>query len=75
MNKNGMAYCDYIAHTIIRPAMLEDVYSECGGVVREVGHVKMDLDPREGYMISTTKRLDVVDMNGKTYRITIEEVD
>jgi len=26
-------------------------------------------------MISTTKRLDVVDMNGKKYRITIEEVD
>ena len=74
MNKNGMAYCDYIAHTIIRPAMLEDGHNECGGVIREVGHVQIDLDPVEGYMDSTTKTLDVVDMNGKKYRITVEEI-
>jgi len=74
MNKNGMAYCDYIAHTIIRPAMLEDGYNECGGVIREVGHVKMDLEPIDGYMLSTDKTLDVIDMNGKKYRITVEEI-
>lgn len=69
----SMAYCDYIAHTIIRPAMIEDGKDD-GGVIRQVGHVKMDLEPEEGYMLSTAKRLEVVDFNGKQYRITIEEI-
>ena len=69
----SMAYCDYIAHTIIRPAMIEDG-KDNGGVIREVGHVKVDLEPVEGYMISTAKRVEVIDMNGKMYRITVEEV-
>ena len=69
----SMAYCDYIAHTIIRPAMIEDG-KDNGGIIREVGHVKMDLEPVEGYMISTAKRVEVIDMNGKMYRITVEEV-
>jgi len=66
---NYMAYCDYIAHTVLRPAMISD-----GGVIQEVGHVKMDLDPVEGYMTSTAKRIEVVDMNGKKYRVTVEEI-
>lgn len=70
---NGMAYCDYIAHTIVRPAMIADGKYD-GGIIRQVGHVKMDLEPKEGYMISTTKRLEVVDVNGKQYRITVEEI-
>ena len=70
----SMAYCDYIAHTIIRPAMIEDGKDD-GGIIREVGHVKMDLEPVEGYMLSTAKRIDAVDMNGKMYRITVEEID
>ena len=69
----SMAYCDYIAHTIIRPAMIEDG-KDNGGIIREVGHVKMDLEPVEGYMISTAKRVEVIDMNGKMYRITVEEI-
>jgi len=69
----SMAYCDYIAHTIVRPAMIEDGKDD-GGVIRQVGHVKMDLEPEEGYMLSTAKRLEVVDFNGKQYRITIEEI-
>lgn len=69
----SMAYCDYIAHTIVRPAMIEDGKDD-GGVIRQVGHVKMDLEPEEGYLLSTAKRLEVVDFNGKQYRITIEEI-
>ena len=69
----SMAYCDYIAHTIVRPAMIEDGKDD-SGVIRQVGHVKMDLEPEEGYMLSTAKRLEVVDMNGKQYRITVEEI-
>ena len=70
----SMAYCDYIAHTIIRPAMIEDGKDD-GGIIRQVGHVKMDLEPEEGYMLSTAKRVEVIDMNGKMYRVTVEEID
>ena len=76
----NMAYCDYIAHTILRPALQNDGKDQGPlnrldkGVIREVGHVKMDLDPVEGYMDSTTKTIDVVDRNGKKYRITVEEI-
>ncbi len=73
MSMNYMAYCDYIAHTVLRPAMLEDGKDD-GGIIRSVGHVRMDLDPIEGYMLSTAKRLEVVDINGKKYRITVEEI-
>lgn len=68
-----LSYCDYIAHTIVRPALVKDNNND-SGVIKEVGQVKMDLEPKEGYMVSTAKRLDVVDFNGKQYRITIEEI-
>lgn len=70
----SLAYCDYIAHTVIRPAMMKDVLEE-GGVLEEVGRVVLDLEPKEGYMISTAKRIEVSDFNGKKYRVTIEEID
>jgi|TARA_B110000908_G_scaffold63340_1_gene76987 hypothetical protein len=68
----NMAYCDYIAHTIIRPAALAELVCE-HSLIAEVGNVKMDLH-KEGYMVSTTKRLQVTDINGKKYRITVEEM-
>ena len=63
----NMAYCDYIAHTILRPALQNDGKDQ-GPLNRP------DLDPVEGYMVSTAKRIDVVDMNGTKYRITVEEI-
>jgi len=54
-------------HTIILPAMKEDK-----GIIGLVGKVKMDLDPKEGYMLSTTKTLEVQDVNGRQYKITVE---
>lgn len=54
-------------HTIILPAMKEDK-----GIIELVGKVKMDLDPKEGYMLSTTKTLEVQDVNGRQYKITVE---
>lgn len=66
-----LAYCDYLAHTIIRPALLAD--SDREGMVHEVGFVKMDL-AEEGYMVSTTKYINVTDVNGKMYKVTIEEL-
>lgn len=69
----NMAYCDYIAHTILKPALEKDRIGE--GIVESVGLVKMDLEPEEGYMVSTSKWVDVVDVNGKMYRVTVEEID
>ena len=54
-------------HTIILPAMKEDK-----GIIELVGKVKMDLDLKEGYMLSTTKTLEVQDVNGRQYKITVE---
>lgn len=67
-----MAYCDYIAHTIVKPAMDMDCNSNIG-MLSSVGKVKMDLAKR-GYMQSTKKTIMCKDKNGKEYRITIEEV-
>ena len=63
-----MAYCDYIAYSVLSEALIED------GFITEVGKVKMDLCPKEGYLVSTTKTINVKDQNGKEYKITVEEV-
>ena len=67
-----LAYCDYIAHTIIKPALDKDAKND-GGVVAHAGSVFMDLH-EEGYMVSTAKSIECLDVNGKKYKITIEEV-
>ena len=43
-----MAYCDYIAHTIVKPGLAEDAEST-NGLIASVNHVKMDLH-KEGWM-------------------------
>ena len=71
-NKEGntmLAYCDKIAHEIRRALSPVDV----DGIIAEVGVVKMDLHPTEGYFLSTKKTISVRDMNGKEYTITVEE--
>jgi len=72
MNK-ALAYCDYIAHTLIKPALLKDANTP-GGIMFDVGLVKMDLDPKAGYMVSTDKTIMATDVNGNSYRITIEQI-
>ena len=67
-----LAYCDYIAHTIIQPACEEDK-ARSSGRLKEVGNIKMDL-AKAGYLQSTKRTVDIVDVNGKSYRITIEEL-
>lgn len=68
-----MAYCDYIAHTIIKPALESDANSN-NGLMINISHVSMDLHPKEGWMRSTVKTINCSDINGKEYKITIEEV-
>jgi hypothetical protein len=65
-----MVYCDKIA-SVIRQALLK---SDPDNIIGFVYPVKMDLHPTEGYFVSTKKTLDVTDMNGKLYRVTVEEL-
>ena len=69
-----LAYCDKIAY-VVRNALVQ---SHKLGLDEEqhiglVGPIEMDLHPTEGYFQSTKKTLEVSDMNGKIYRVTIEE--
>jgi len=69
---SSLSYCDYIAHTIVKPALDEDSNSN-NGQLSSVGLVKMDLH-KKGYMLSTTKRIKVMDVNGREYLITVEDI-
>lgn len=71
-NLPTMSYCDYIAHTIIRPGLQIDGES-LNGLISSVSHVNMDLH-KEGWMQTTKKTVKCKDINGKEYLITIEEV-
>lgn len=65
-----IAYCDKIAN-VVRQALLKHDPDEIIGLIDPI---KWDLHPTEGYMLSTRKVIDMCDMNGKKYRITVEEV-
>ncbi len=69
----NLSYCDYIAYTILKPALDTD-YDSNMGMLSEVGEVKMDLCKKAGYMLSTTKTIMVTDKNGRKYKVTIEDV-
>lgn len=65
-----IAYCDYIAHTA-RQGLL-DMDKE--NLLTSVGKMQWDLDPKGGWFVSTKKTIEVVDKNGKQYKITVEEM-
>jgi hypothetical protein len=67
-----MAYCDYIAHTIIKPALTSDLHAT-NGLMDYVGKISMDLH-KEGWMQTTTKTIECADVYGKKYKITVEEI-
>ena len=67
-----LAYCDYIAHLI--KGGLKDQDRKDKILLDTVGSVRFDFDP-DGSMASTKKFISVVDHQGKTYTITIEEND
>jgi hypothetical protein len=64
-----LAYCDYIAH-IIKKNLLSNDYEK---LLDEVGGIQYDIGAN-GEFDSTTKTIDVLDMQGKSYRITIQEL-
>lgn len=72
----NLAYCDYIADTIRIVLKRYIVDSEDTGeaILESIGNPIMDLHPTEGYFLSTKKTLLATDVNGKQYKITVEEL-
>lgn len=68
-----LAYCDYIADRISK-ALFEDASSK-SSYVSLVTTPKMDLHPELGYLVSTKKTIVVIDTNGKSYNVTVEEAN
>lgn len=64
-----IAYCDYIAH-LIRENLLPN---DSEKLIDEVGRIQLDIG-ENGNFSSTMKTIDVMDMQGKAYRITIQEL-
>ena len=64
-----LAYCDYIAHIIKQNLLANDTEK----LLDEVGRIQYDLGISDEFK-STMKTLDVQDVNGKLYRITIQEL-
>jgi hypothetical protein len=62
-----MHFCDYIASVIKRTVLVFDQDQ----IIKAVGPVDYDLD-KFGAMKSTNKVIDVQDINGQKYRITVE---
>ena len=63
-------YCDRFAHAIKTALNSHDPE----GIIAGCGPVKMDLHPIDGYLVSTKKTMYAVDMNGRHYKITVEEI-
>ena len=66
--KPKLAYCDYIAHTIVNNLKANDTKK----LLSSVGKPQYDLD-QDGAFASTMKIIYVEDRNGKRYCITVEE--
>jgi len=66
-----MSYCDYIAHLIY--TFLREVDENHEGMLRDVESIEYDLS-EDGSFLSTKKTIDVTDVTGKQYRITVEEL-
>jgi len=66
----NLAYCDKIAD-VVRKALLK---YDPDNIIGLIDPIKWDLHPTKGYFVSTKKTIDLCDMNGKKYRITVEEI-
>ncbi len=64
-----LAYCDKIADSIKKALNAYDA----DGIIVGCGSVKLDLD-EDGCLRSTKKTLFAIDLNGKQYKITVEEL-
>lgn len=68
----NLAYCDYIVEQCRSGILNEKTGMD---LVKHCTFPKFDLHPTEGYFISTRKTLTVTDVNGKKYKVIVEEID
>lgn len=68
-----LAYCDYIASQIFTELTMDSMqpYTKIG----HVDFVKYDLHPIDGYLMSTKKTIEITDVHGKQYKVTVEELN
>jgi hypothetical protein len=64
-----LSYCDYIANIIQKSLMQFDQEN----LLDKIGRIRLDLD-LDGVFQTTVKTIDIVDMQGKAYRVTIQEL-
>ena len=64
-----LSYCDYIANIIQKSLMQFDQEN----LLDKIGRIRLDLDS-EGVFQTTVKTIDIVDMQGKAYRVTVQEL-
>jgi len=67
--KSYIAYCDYIANTIVGNLKTNDTER----LLASVSRPQYDLT-QSGAFASTKKTIDVEDRNGRKYRVTVEEM-
>ena len=67
--KSYIAYCDYIANTIVGNLKTNDTER----LLSSVSRPKYDLT-ESGAFASTKKTIEVEDRNGRKYLVTVEEV-
>ena len=72
MSKINLAYCDYLAHTVIYPSLEYDQYQEA--VVKDLSRPTTKDEEKEGFIPSSTRIIELTDRNDRKYRITIEEI-
>ena len=68
--KSAMSYCDKFAQVIKDAINAPDP----DGIIAGCGKIQWDLDPTDGYLVSTKKTIYAADMFGRHYKITVEEV-
>jgi len=66
-----LVYCDYIA-LVIKEAITQEA-TQPGSLLAGCGRVRFDLG-EDGSFVSTTKFINVADVNGRLYEITVKEV-
>jgi hypothetical protein len=66
-----LVYCDYIAE-VIKQAINKDI-TRAESLLAGAGSVRFDTDA-DGAYLSPTKFVNVADINGRLYEITIKEI-
>lgn len=74
------SYCDAIAHCLSKllqatlSGAIQIDLDDAERVIKATGPVKLDINPAGEYM-SSKKQFSVADVNGKIYRVTVEEIE